>query len=61
MIKTPREDRRKPRNEKVLVDEEFFIVCRLSIIIYIRQKREFYMTRSLKKIYRIIANNRGGP
>ena len=48
MIKTPREDRRKPRNEKVLVDEEFFIVCRLSIIIYIRQKREFYMTRSLK-------------
>ena len=48
MIKTPREDRRKPRNENVLVDEEFFIVCKLSIIIYNRQKREFYITRSLK-------------
>ncbi len=47
-IKTPREDRRKPKKENVLVEEEFFIVCRLSIIIYIRQKREFYMTRSLK-------------
>ena len=48
MMKTPKDDSRKPKNEKVLVDDVFFIVCRLSMMISIRQNREFSTTRSLK-------------
>lgn len=48
MIKMPIDDRRKPKNEKVPVDEVVFIVWRLRIMIYNRQKREFYTSLSLK-------------